>query len=101
MKLVNSMEQNIYLSGGVVNTDSFKDDFVDKLLKIRDDVSDEYNEFPTIGMSSNTLSWFRRLFRNDTAYDDGIIERFWLMPIHVVDMRDGLIDFYIGDKHVS
>ena len=95
MRLVATKEQNVYLMGSVVNSDVFKDDFVDDLLEIRDGVFDEYGEYPIIGMSSNTSSWFRRLFVKDGAYKDGVTPSFWLMPIHVMDMRDGLIDFYV------
>ena len=94
-KLVYSIEQNVYTMGAVVNSDDFKDIFVDKLLEVRDAVFDKYGEYPSIGVSNNTFSWFKRLFSKDPSYVDGWTPKFWLMPICVMDMKDGLFDFYV------
>lgn len=96
MNLLNSMEQNIYVNGAIANSEDFKNTFVDRMLDIRDKVELESGYTPVIGMSRNTFIWFKRLFCKDFSYVEiGDITTFWRMEIRVMDMRDGLIDFYI------
>ena len=97
MKLVDSIEQSIYVNGAVTNNDDFKNDFADRLLEVRDAIYDETGKYPQIGMSRNTSSWFTRLFQGDIGYRQGWTPKFWLMPVVVMDMRDGLIDFYVEE----
>lgn len=98
MKLVGSMEQSIYVNGSIANSDDFKDEFVDKILEIRDKVDDEYGKLPFMGMSRNTFIWFKGLFSKDMAYVETTTNTlFWLMDVRLLDMRDGLFDFYLED----
>ena len=68
MVLVNSFAQNINLPGSMVNTDDFKDNFVDKILDIRDDTHDKHGDFPIIGVSANTYNWMKKLFGNEISF---------------------------------
>ena len=42
MKLINSFTQNVNLPCSFIGTDEFKDDFVDKILDIRDEIHDRF-----------------------------------------------------------
>ena len=98
MKLVGTLEQNIYIPTSIVYMNDFKDEFVDKLLKIRDEVEDRYGVLPTLAMSQNTFAWFKRLFKADSTWIETIDRTsFWLMNIVTLDMRNGLFDFYVED----
>lgn len=99
MKLVDTLEQNIYLVGSIAESDVFKNEFVDTLLDVRNKIDDEYGVIPVMGMSKNTLCWLKRLFGMDSSYSETENAKFfWLMEIRVLDMRDGLIDFYIDNN---
>lgn len=100
MKLVGTLEQNIYVPTSIVYMDDFKDKFVDRLLKVRDKVEDEYGVTPVLAMSQNTFVWFKRLFMGDGSWIETIDKTsFWLMNIIILDMRSGLFDFYIDDNN--
>ena len=76
MTLINSMEQNINLPGSIVCSDDFKDEFVDRILDIRDAIHDKFGDFPIIGVSVDKTI-------------------FWGCELRRIDMRDGLFDFYV------
>lgn len=99
MNLVGSVEQDIYLSQSIVNTDDFKDWFVDKLLENRDLICDKFGVMPLMAMSLNSFTWLKRLFMKDSAWVETTegTSSFWLMNIVVLDMRNGLFDFYIDN----
>lgn len=100
MKLVGTLEQSIYHPVWAISNDNFKDELVDKILKIRDDVEDKYGTYPVMAMSKNTFVWFKRLFGKDSSYKETLNDvHFWLMNIAQLDMRDGLIDFYIDNSN--
>ena len=98
MKLFASFEQNIALPGSIVGTDTFKDEFVDKLLDIRDNIVDRFDEFPVIYISPNTYNWLKKLFGNEITFLETIDKTiFWACDIERMDMRDGKFDFYISE----
>ena len=98
MALVKSFEQNISLPGSMVNSDDFKDNFVDKILDIRDDIHDRFNDYPVIGVSANTYNWMKRLFGNEITFLETVDKSFfWGCELRRIDMRDGLFDYYIGE----
>ena len=99
MKLVGTLEQNIYIQTSIACMDDFKDEFVDRLLKVRDEIDDAYGEAPVLVMSKNTFVWFKRLFMTDSSWVESVDgTSFWLMDIRLLDMRNGLFDFYISDN---
>ena len=96
MTLVNSLAQDINLPGSIVCSDSFKDDFVDKILDIRDAVHDKFGDFPIIGVSANTYNWMKKLFGNEISFLETADKTiFWGCELRRLDMRDGLFDFYV------
>ena len=98
MVLVNSFTQNINLPGSIVNADNFKDDFVDKILDIRDAIHDKFGVFPVICVSTTTYDWMKRLFVNEITFVEFVDKTiFWGCELRRVDMRDGLFDFYITE----
>lgn len=99
MKLLNTLNQNINLPISYIQSNDFKDNFVDKLLDIRDDISDRHGVFPVLAVSSNTYTWLKRLFGFEITFlevADGTF--FWGMRILQLDMRDGLFDFYLEEN---
>ena len=98
MKLINSFTQNINLPCSFIGTDEFKDDFVDKILDIRDEIHDRFGDFPIIGVSANTYTWMKRLFGGEISFLETVDETiFWGCKLRRLDMKDGLFDFYIAD----
>ena len=98
MRLVGTLEQNIYTPASIVSMNDFKDEFVDRLLEIRDKVEDKYGVIPTLAMSQNTFAWFKRLSKTDGAWIETIEKTsVWVMNIVMLDMKNGLFDFYLED----
>lgn len=98
MKLINSFTQNINLPCSFIGTDEFKDDFVDKILDIRDEIHDRFGDFPIIGVSANTYTWMKRLFGGEISFLETVDKTiFWGCELRGLDMKDGLFDFYIAD----
>ena len=98
MVLVNSFAQNINLPGSMVNTDNFKDNFVDKVLDIRDAIHDKHGVFPIIGVSANTYNWMKRLFFFFITFLETVDKTIFCgCELRRLDMRDGLFDFYITE----
>lgn len=98
MVLINSFTQNINLVGSIVNSDDFKDNFVDKILDIRDGIHDKFHDFPIIGVSVNTYNWMKKLFGNEITFLETVDKTvFWGCELRRLDMRDGLFDFYIAE----
>lgn len=98
MVLVNSFTQNINLPGSMVNTDDFKDNFVNKILDIRDAIHDKHCVFQIIGVSANTYNWMKKLFGNEITFLETVDKTiFWGCELRRLDMRDGLFDFYIAE----
>ena len=96
MTLINSMEQNINLPGSIVCSDDFKDEFVDRILDIRDAVHDKFGDFPIIGVSVNTYDWMKKLFGDEISFLETVEKTiFWACELRRIDMRDGLFDFYV------
>lgn len=96
MKLVNSFEQNINIVGSIVNSDDFKDNFVDKILDIRDDIHDRFGDYPIIGVSANTYNWMKKLFGNEISFLETVDKSFfWGCELRRLDMKDGLFDYYV------
>ena len=98
MVLINSFAQNISLPGSIVNTDNFKDELVDKILDVRDEIHDKFHDFPIIGVSVNTYNWMKRLFSNEITFLETVDKTiFWGCELRRIDMRDGLFDFYVEE----
>lgn len=98
MALLKSFEQNINLPGSFVSRGEFKDDFVDKILDVRDEIHDGFGDFPVIGVSANTYNWLKKLFGNEISFLEAVDKTiFWGCELRRIDMRDGLFDFYIEE----
>lgn len=98
MRVISSFTQSINLPCSFVGTDDFKDDFVDKILDIRDDIHDMCGDFPIIGVSANTYIWMKRLFGGEISFLETVDKTiFWGCEVRRFDMIDGLFDFYIDD----
>lgn len=96
VNLLNSFSQDINVRGEIVNSDTFKDDFVDRILDIRDSIHDRFHDFPVICVSDNTYNWMKRLFGNEFSFFETVDKTiFWGCELRRSDMRDGLFDFYI------
>ena len=98
MKEVYRIMADIYQPVSFMNTNSYKDGFVDFLLNARNAVIDNYQSMPIIKMSENTYSWLFRLFNKDTTFikdKDGV--SFWGIDIETVNIEDGAILFFVED----
>lgn len=97
MNLIKSFEWNINLRGGIANSDTNKDNFVDRIIDTRDSIVDRFHEYPVIGISPTTYNWIKRLFGNEISFLEAVDKTmFWGCELRRVDMRDGLFDFYIN-----
>ena len=97
MRLINSFEWNINLPGSIANSDTNKDNFVDRIIDVRDKISERFDEYPVIGVSPTTYNWIKRLFGNEISFLEAVDKTmFWGCELRRVDMRDGLFDFYIN-----
>lgn len=100
MREVTRFSVNIYQPVSFMNTNSFKDGFVDFLLDTRNRVIDTIHVVPELKMSEATYSWLYRIFYKDTTFVvDNINDiSFWGMNIvRNGEIEDGVIAFCVGE----
>ena len=93
---IKSFEQNINLPGSIVNGGEFKDDFVDRVLDVRDEIHDRFGDFPVICVSPNTYNWLKKLFGTEISFLETVDKTvFWGCELRRIDTVDGQFLFYI------